>query len=78
MYHTTIVTSSESGDEYVYSFYSKNKPTLQQMEWWLKENANDIDEMHIYESITTFSTTDLTPKVTKLHKKDPRPEVEYL
>jgi hypothetical protein len=39
-----ITTTSESSDHYMYFIECIKEPTIKQINKWLKENGNDIDE----------------------------------
>lgn len=46
-----INTTSESGDHYTYLVEHPKKPTDAELKRFLEENACDVDEDEIYESI---------------------------
>lgn len=46
-----ITTTSESGDHYVYFVEYSKKPTERQVNKWLIENGNDVDDSRCYESV---------------------------
>lgn len=78
MYLTIFSTKSESSDHYLYQFQSKKKPTLEQIEWWLKENAHDKDDTICFESVNEFESIKLDEiPLVKLKTKDPLPKMEF-
>ena len=46
-YLTIFTTRSESSDHYIYEILTKDKPSNKQLDWWLKENACDVNEEDI-------------------------------
>jgi len=46
-----ILTTSESSDHYHYFIKSEEKPTKEQLEKFLQENANDKDDDEVYENV---------------------------
>ncbi len=77
---TFFTTYSESSDHYVYVIRTNKRPTMKQLDWWLKVNASDVNEDTCFESIHEVESIDLDnlPELTKLHTKDPAPEIDFL
>jgi hypothetical protein len=46
-----LTTQSESGDNYIYFIECKTKPTDKQLDKFLMEHGNDVDEDTIYENV---------------------------
>lgn len=46
-----LTTTSESGDHYSYFIEHKKEPTGEELERFLQENASDIDDDKLYESV---------------------------
>lgn len=46
-----LVTISESADYYTYFVESANKPSMEKVMEFLKENAHDRDEEYVYETL---------------------------
>lgn len=63
-----LTTHSESGDDYTYFIEHPKNPTHKQLEAFLKENANDIEDGIVYEHVRScveikgFKTISTTKK----------------
>jgi hypothetical protein len=49
-----ITTTSESGDHYVYCIEHNQKPTIKEIDEWLKLNGSDTDENGCYELVDSI------------------------
>jgi hypothetical protein len=77
---TVFTTKSESCDHYSYYLRTAKVPTEEQLEWWLKVNASDVDEETCYEQIDEIETINLDklPDLVVLPKNDPAPEIDFM
>jgi hypothetical protein len=58
-----ITTTSESGDHYIYFIEHHEKPTIKELNEWLKINGSDIDEEICYESVDDINEISIFKKL---------------
>lgn len=79
---TTFTTTSDSCDHYSYTLRTEKKPTMKQLERYLKANAGDVDEEGIcYECIDDeslcFIDLDNLPEFTDIPSEKDVKGVEF-
>jgi len=76
MYVTTISTKTESCDDGLYTVFSKEKPTEQQIDWYIRKHGEQEDGL-LYEHIVESSSI-IFEELEVFPTADPNPELETM
>lgn len=78
---TTLVTKNDKQVIRIYQICCFEQPSEEQLKWWLKVHAVDVDDEICYERVLSFDTINLylmedLPLVEKFPEKDPLPKIK--